>query len=192
MLLLPKVEIKAAAINWKGLEHRYMNPIELETLCNLVASVCPKTVVEFGINTGRTAKALLREVVGIESYVGIDVLPGYVTEKKVQRKEVPDEAGAQVKGDPRVRLIVTAEGSHGMSSLPPCDAVFIDGDHSRRGVENDTRLARAAVRKGGILIWHDYHDLGTVDVREVLHEQRAAGHDIVSVAGTWLAFQRIE
>jgi predicted O-methyltransferase YrrM len=168
-----------------------MNPKELETLCYLVGSVKPKTVVEFGINTGRTAKALLREVKGIEKYIGIDVLQGYVTEKEVQRKEVPDIAGKEVLGDPRVELLVTKNGSYDIKELPPCDAVFIDGDHSRRGVENDTALARAAVRGGGIIIWHDYHDLGTVDVRDVLHDYMAQGHDITYVEGTWLAFENV-
>jgi predicted O-methyltransferase YrrM len=168
-----------------------MNPNELEILCALFKDVAPKTVVEFGINAGRTAKALLREVPTIERYIGIDVLPGYTTDKKVQRNEVPQKAGALVSGDERVELIVTEKGSHGLTDLPPCDAVFIDGDHGRFGVEHDSDLAFRAVRPGGIIVWHDYHDLGTVDVRDVLHELRAKGHDIISVEGTWLAFERV-
>lgn len=191
MLTLPKIQIAATPIDWTGLERRYMNPNELEALCELTRSVKPKTVVEFGINSGRTAKALLREAPSIERYIGIDVLPGYVTDKAVQRKEVPTIAGEQVLDDPRVELIVTNEGSYGVKTLPPCDVVFIDGDHGRAGVENDSRLAYAAVRQGGIIIWHDYHDLGTVDVREVLHDLHASGHKIVHVEGTWLAFERV-
>lgn len=191
MLCLPKITLSPKPINWSGLEHRYMNPNELEALCELVRSVKPKSVVEIGINTGRTAKAILREVEGIEKYLGIDVLPGYVTDKAVQRKEVPTIAGELVLDDPRVDLIVTNKGSYGVDSLPPCDVVFIDGDHGSLGVRNDSKLAYAAVRKGGIIIWHDYHDLGTVDVREVLHELRGEGHDITHVDGTWLAFERV-
>lgn len=189
MLSLPQISIQPKAIDWGGLERRFMNPNELEILCDLMGRVSPKTVVEFGINTGRTAKALLREVKSIEKYIGVDVLPGYVTDKKVQRKEVPIIAGEVVRNDPRVDLRVTKNGSYDIDALPPCDAVFIDGDHGRKGVENDSRLAYSAVREGGIIVWHDYHDLGTVDVREVLHELREQGHDIVSVEGTWLAFE---
>lgn len=192
MLTLPKVQIKQKPIDWLGLERKYMNPNELETLCTLVGSVNPKVVVEFGINAGRTAKALLREVPTIEKYIGIDVLPGYVTDKKVQRNEVPTIAGEFVNNDPRVKLFVSKYGSHSLTLLPPCDAVFIDGDHGRLGVEHDSALAFNAVRPGGIIVWHDYHDLGTVDVREVLHELSARGHSIRSVEGTWLAFERIK
>lgn len=191
MLTLPKVKIEPTVIDWLGLDRRYMNPNELEILCTLIGSVSPLTVVEFGINTGRTAKALLREIYTIQSYIGIDVLPGYTTDKKVQRNEVPPKAGALVQDDERVRLIVTTNGSHDLMSIPPCDAVFIDGDHGRFGVEHDSELAFMATRPGGIIIWHDYHDLGTVDVRDVLHELRDKGRDIVSVEGTWLAFERV-
>ena len=187
--MLPQVEIKPAVIDWTGLPKRYMNPGELETLVALIGSVSPRVVVEFGINTGRTAKAILREVLGIEQYIGYDVMPGYVTEKKVQRKEVPALAGEMVKDDPRVTVWVSKNGSHDFDRIPPCDVVFIDGDHSRAGVEHDTQLARAAVRSGGLIIWHDYHDLGTVDVREVLDEM--AG-DIQHVKGTWIAFERVK
>ena len=56
---------------------------------------------------------------------------------------------------------------------------------------HDTALSRTLVRPGGIIIWHDYHDLGTVDVREVLNEFCEIGDDIVHVEGTWLAFQLV-
>jgi predicted O-methyltransferase YrrM len=186
------IKMTPPPIDWGGLPRRFMNPGELETLCALIGSVNPRVVVEFGVNTGRTAKAILANVMGIEHYVGIDVTPGYVTAKQVQRGEVPLDAGHMVKGDPRVELIVTAQGSHGMQpdELPMADAIFIDGDHSRFGVENDTMLADRIVRPGGIIIWHDYHTLGTVDVKEVLDEMVAKGRPIVHAEGTWIAFQR--
>ncbi len=180
-------------LDWTGLERRFMNESELETLVALVASVKPKGVLEFGVNTGRTAKAILRHVPGIQCYQGIDVLPGYVTERLVQRKEVPEDPGHLARGDSRFRLVLSAQGSLDLTAadLQRCDAAFIDGDHGRRAVEHDSRLARQLVRPGGIIIWHDYHDLGNVDVREVLHEQAAAGANIQHVKGTWLAFERV-
>jgi predicted O-methyltransferase YrrM len=120
---------------------------------------------------------------------------GYVTAKQVQRGEVPAVAGELVKNDRRVHIIVQPRGSHDVlaSDLQPCDAVFIDGDHSRKGVLNDTHLALEKVRPGGIVIWHDYHNLGTVDVREVLHEMHREFPDMPlrHVGGTWLVYCRI-
>lgn len=185
--------LKLRPMDWTGMTRRFMNAGELETLIALFASVRPRGVLEFGINEGRTAKAILANVPGIERYQGIDVTRGYVTAKAVQRKEVPDNPGHMVQGDRRVHLVLSARGSLDLkpSDLQPCDAAFIDGDHGREAVMHDTRLARQLVRPGGIIVWHDYHDLGNVDVREVLHEEAANGAPIHHVQGTWLAFERV-
>lgn len=153
----------------------------------------PKRVIEFGINEGRTAQAILEYVPGIEQYIGVDVPPDYVTAKEVQRGEVPQVAGRLVGGDPRVTLLVPEGGSRSLTpqDLPQIDAAFIDGDHSRDGVEHDTLLAMEAVRPGGIIVWHDYHDLGTVDVREVLNEKHNAGYNLRHVRDTWLVYLEV-
>lgn len=179
-------------IDWTNRPQRFMNPGELEVLCGLVAVVKPRTVVEFGVNVGRTAQAILEYVAGIESYVGVDVPLGYVTPKEVQRGEVPEQPGVMVKDDPRFQLLLPEGGSVNLSAtdLPECDAVFIDGDHSREGVLNDTTLALQRLRPGGIVIWHDYHTLGTVDVRAVLDEKKRAGWPLHHVEGTWLVYMR--
>jgi predicted O-methyltransferase YrrM len=170
-----------------------MNPGELEILCALLDSVHPHTVIEFGVNVGRTAQAILEYVPGIKHYVGIDVPLGYVPAKVVQRNEVPEQAGELVRDDVRFRLLLPEGGSQNLevADLPPCDAAFIDGDHSRDGVMNDTVLSLQRVRAGGIIVWHDYHDLGTVDVADYLHEKAASGWDLHHVEGTWLVYMRV-
>jgi predicted O-methyltransferase YrrM len=192
MGMIPADKVARAQINWSSRSRRFMNEGELEALVTLVDSVNPKGVLEFGINTGRTAQAILEYVPGIEQYIGIDVPMGYVTNAQVQRGEVPKVAGELVLHDERVQLIVREGGSHAVfpTDLPYVDAVFIDGDHSRSGVEHDTMLALQRARPGGIIVWHDYHDLGTVDVREVLNEKFKRGWDLRHVEGTWLVYGR--
>jgi predicted O-methyltransferase YrrM len=192
-LSLPKVTIEQAQVDWTGLPKRFLNPGELETLVSLMRSVSPRTVIEFGCNVGRTARALIENVDTIERYVGIDVLPGYRFSKAVQRNEIPTEPGHLAKHMPQFHLIVRRRGSFELAAedLPKADAVFIDGDHSRAAVLHDTELARRLVQPGGLIIWHDYHDLGTVDVRAVLDELHAAGAPICHAAGTWIAFEKV-
>jgi hypothetical protein len=36
------------------------------------------------------------------------------------------------------------------------DFIFIDGDHSYEGVENDTLKAFKLLKPGGVIMWHDY------------------------------------
>lgn len=172
---------------------RYFNRHELDVLVALVASVSPQVVIEFGCNEGRAAATILRNVQGIVDYVGIDVLPGYVTNQRCQRKEVPAEPGKFAKADPRFRLIVRPRGAFDLwpGDLPAADAIFIDADHSREGVLNDTALAAAVIRPGGILIWHDDNGLPVVQVTQTLDQLYAAGALIAHVEGTWLAFQRV-
>jgi len=170
-----------------------MNKGELEALVALMRSVSPRHVIEFGVNVGRTAKAIMANVDGIERYTGIDVAPGYVPACAVQRNEVPARPGEMVADDPRFELVVRPRGSLDLTAedLGACDAVFIDGDHGRDAVMHDSMLARALVRPGGIIVWHDFHDLGTVDVKAVLDEMSEAGDMIMHVEQTWLAFERV-
>lgn len=197
MLTLPVIDKQAlhvAEIDLNGLPRRFMNPGELEVLVALLRTISPRVVVEFGCNEGRTAAAVLRNVKSVTQYVGIDVPHGYVTEKLVQRNEVPLRPGHLALGDERFSIFLPAKGSQSLTpaDLPPVvDAVFIDGDHGYRGVMHDTMLAKAVVRGGGLIIWHDYHDLGTVDVREALHDLAGSGQTIWNVAGTWIAVQRV-
>jgi predicted O-methyltransferase YrrM len=178
--------------NLKFQPRRYLRTGELETLLSLAYSVAPLAMLEFGVNEGLTARAALAVLPTLQSYQGIDVPRGYKTEREVQRGEVPVNPGHLVH-DERFELIVKPNGSLDLTAadLKPCDVAFIDGDHGRRAVTHDTALARALVRPGGMIIWHDYNFLDTVDVTAVLHEFAAAGADIKNVADTWLAFERV-
>lgn len=171
-----------------------MHEGELDVLIHLINSVKARCVVEFGTNTGRTAAAILRNVPTVEKYVGVDVPRGYVTAKQVQRNEVPKRPGALALNDKRFSLELRDRGSLDLSpaDLPKCDAVFIDGDHGREAVLNDYALAKAIVRPGGIIVFHDDNGLRTVDVSDVLDDLCASGADIQHVAGTWLAFELVK
>ncbi|HJW51468.1 MAG TPA: class I SAM-dependent methyltransferase [Burkholderiaceae bacterium] len=196
MLTLPTVSkesINAAMIDWAGLSKRYINPGELECVIGLLQEVKPKAMIEFGVNEGRTAFAVLRSVPSITHYLGIDVPRGFTPPLRVQRNEVPVQPGHLVENDPRFTLLLPTMGSRYLTpgDLFEVDAVFVDGDHSYDGVMHDTMLAWSVIRPGGVIIWHDYHDAGTVEVREALHDLAEHGEEIMHIEGTWLAFQRI-
>jgi predicted O-methyltransferase YrrM len=191
---IPASLLDVRPIEWGGLPRRFMNVGELEVLIALVRSVAPQHVIEIGVNVGRTAKAILANVDGITRYTGIDVPRDYVPSKRVQRGEVPANPGELVRNDARFRLMVRPRGSLDLmpADLAPAEAIFIDGDHGERAVIHDSALAAAVIRRGrpGIIIWHDYHELGTVDVKAVLDRLHRIGNPITHVAGTWLAFER--
>jgi predicted O-methyltransferase YrrM len=191
--LVPQASLNIQPIDWTGLDRRFLNPGELEVLVALVRSVNAKGVLEIGCNTGRTAKALLDNVPSIERYQGIDVKQGYIPSKAVQRHEVPRDPGHMAMHNPRFELLLSERGSFDLmpDDLLPCDVCFIDGDHGAEAVQHDTDLAHDVVRHGGMIIWHDYHSLATVDVRDVLDALYAGGAPIVHVESTWIAYQKV-
>jgi len=165
---------------------------DLETLIALIRTVpFPRHVIEIGVNVGRTAKAIMANIPGIERYTGIDVPLVYVPLLALQLVNAVPNPGEMVLADPRFHLIVRPRGSLDLTvaDLEPCDAVFIDGDHGCAAVLHDTMLARALVRPGGMIIWHDYNN-EPVDVKNVLDEMCQAGALIHQVLNSWLAFER--
>lgn len=188
------VTLKPREYDTSGLPSRYFNAGELEALLHLFESVKPKTIIEFGVNTGRNAVAALRNIDGLESYVGVDVGHDYKTIMRVQREEIPRVAGELALGDPRFSVIVRPRGTFELTAddLPKADAIFIDADHSRLGVENDYALAKQVINAGGIIIFHDDNCLPVVEVTQTLNDFCAAGAKIQHVKDTWLAFERIK
>jgi predicted O-methyltransferase YrrM len=180
-------------IDLKGMPSTYMNPGELNVLLGLARSVDPKNILEIGVNEGRTAKILLDNLPGLWGYQGIDVLPGYAFTKQIQSRELPKNPGIWAKHDHRFQLLLKEQGSFDLSpdEVEYCDVTFIDGDHSRKAVMWDTYIALTRVRKGGIIIWHDYHDVPVVDVKDTLDDLGDLGWEITHIEGTWLAYTRV-
>lgn len=198
MLTLPKISqssLDIQAIDWMGLPRKFLNPGEGEVLAALMRSVNARRVLEIGCNDGRTAKLMLGNVPTIERYIGIDVPPGYLFGCKVQANEVPKNPGFHALEHPAFHLILREQGSFHVTpeEIGEVDVVFIDGDHSTPAVWSDTQLARMVLAPGGLIIWHDYHDLGTVDVRDVLHAfDREGDFKPVHIEGTWFAIWRAD
>lgn len=187
----PSIKLSPRNYDTAGLPTRYFNAGELEALLHLYESVNPRVVIEFGVNTGRNAVAALRNIASIERYVGVDVLPGYVTHMAVQRHEIPEAPGCLAQNDPRFDLILRERGTFDLlpQNLPDADVVFIDADHSAVGVRHDRALAAQVVRPGGLIIYHDDNCLPVVEVTQTLNQFAEDGASIVHVADTWLAYE---
>ena len=170
---------------------KYTPERDRDVLMALCRTFKPRTVIEFGVQRGCTAKYLLDNCPWISEYVGIDVPPGTVPALRNQIREVPAIAGELVADNPKFRLIIRAKGTADVSSaeLPIADMVFIDDDHSAAGVSLATTLARKILRPGGVCCWHDYGNR-TAGVTEVIDRLNATdGNQIVWVQGSWTCFE---
>jgi hypothetical protein len=166
---------------------------EVQCLCWLVQQT-QGTIVEIGCNEGRTTRDLAvanptRSVLAVD-YAGAD--DTLCPEQKGEKPHA-DRIGRVAAALPNVLIVHTKS-----SDLPevnrPIGFVFIDGDHSYRGVKADTELALERVRTsatnpcGGIIAWHDCYDEGPawVGVRRFL-EAEMGRYPIVRIEGTCLA-----
>jgi predicted O-methyltransferase YrrM len=173
----------------KGRFNQYLGVPETAILIELVRSVTPKVMIEFGCNLGITARNILDNVPSIEKYIGIDVPFDHIPTLDCQRSEVPREAGIYANDD-RFKLLSRPSREIRPDQLEWADAIFIDGDHSYDAVVHESRLAWDLIRPGGIIIWHDYNN-PTVDVTKVLNQFYNGGWPISSVENSWLAFMRV-
>ena len=88
------------------------------------------------------------------------------------------EIGEAVYGARRARFTQLYGDSHELKSQSLLkeygrfDLVFIDGDHSAKGVALDTELAQQIITTSGLLCWHDANPKPKyVDVRRYLEEE---------------------
>jgi predicted O-methyltransferase YrrM len=177
------------AVPVKGPFSHYLNAHETAILVALVNSVSPRVMIEFGCNQGITAKRLLDNVPSLEKYIGIDVVADHVPTLKCQSSEVPIVAGHHAASDDRFSVYLAPSITIGAEQLEPCDAIFIDGDHSDAAVTHESHLAKKLVRPGGIICWHDYGN-SAVEVTQVLNRLCGKGWPINRVEHSWLAFMR--
>lgn len=173
-----------------AVESKYADAYDRQIINSLCAFVRPARVLEIGINEGRTAELLLRCSPWITEYVGVDVPEGFVPELSGQRGEVPaGGAVARFVNDPRLKVVVSSVGTYpDIAQLTGAGfgLVFIDADHSERGVERDTLLAESVTTGGACLVWHDYHPSLPGVVRFL--DRRSETHSVFNVAGTRIVF----
>jgi predicted O-methyltransferase YrrM len=169
---------------------KYLGPQEAAILIELVRSVSPKVMIEFGCNLGITAMRVLDNVPTLERYIGIDVPPSYVPILECQRYEIPERAGLYAAEDKRFFLLTRPSAKLRTADLEPCDAVFIDGDHSEAAVIHESQMAKDLVQSGGIIVWHDFNN-PAVQVTRALIRLHSGGWPIVSVENSWLAYMRL-
>jgi len=68
-----------------------------------------------------------------------------------------------------------------------CALVFVDGSHAYEYVKSDTDAAMRLVRKGGVVIWHDYGIWeGVTNALEELEQRQHLG--LCNIRGTSLVF----
>lgn len=118
---------------------------EVPIFCGIVKKEAPRRAVEIGTWWGLSSEMILEMAPDCE-ITTIDY-----KDQKVTR---PPELGPP---DPRINFVIEDSRTVRFPRewYGSVDLVFVDGNHRRNGVVNDTRLAMSLIAPGGLIIWHD-------------------------------------
>lgn len=123
----------------------------------------PKKIFEIGTYQGITTDFFLQVLPDCEVITIAFVNPIHTFfRKKYNNSELSEkEVGSYVTKERRKRYKQIIGNSHlikpkaFLEEHGPVDLVFIDGDHSAKGVHQDTSLAQKILTENGTICWHD-------------------------------------
>ncbi len=123
----------------------------------------PKRIFEIGTYQGVTTDFILQVVPEAEviSIAFINPLNSFFRKKYNNSELSEKEVGSFVAKERRSRYYQMIGNSHAikpkefLKEFGPMDFVFIDGDHSAKGVQQDTQLAKKILTDMGTICWHD-------------------------------------
>jgi cephalosporin hydroxylase len=152
------------AFEYGGVELRPMQiASELRALLELLAQAPPRTVLEIGTGRGGTLFLFASVAQPDALLVSIDdpSAEGMFGGKRAYKRRAHLY---RALGTPGQRVVFFAADSHSDATHARVvealggerlDFLFIDGDHTREGVEADFRMYSTLVRSGGLVAFHD-------------------------------------
>lgn len=154
---------------------------EMAIIAALVAQIQPRQLLEFGTYDGASTWHLLANSPCDATITTLD-LPAHT---KIEGSSDPGLQGVVERPllpqNQRIRLI-EMDSREWQPDLQNVDFAFIDAGHSYLCVKNDTEKTLSAMRRGGLMLWHDASwREDNYGVNEYLRELRATGRDVVLI-----------
>jgi predicted O-methyltransferase YrrM len=133
---------------------------ELASLLELVDRRKPRVVLEIGAGLGGAFWAFAQVAADDALLVSVDMLDGHLRIDEEQVVEIlracarDGQRTEVIRGDSHDPAVVEAV-AHVLDAKPVVDFLFVDGDHSEEGVEQDFHSYAPFVRPGGLIGFHD-------------------------------------
>ena len=120
---------------------------DLKVLLPIISRTIPERILEIGMHQGYSME-LWRKAFNPKTLIGIEINP------PTPESYMEDNSWWNT------------DSHGGMVELPTFNFIFIDGDHSYKGVRQDFEKYSPLVEKGGIIAFHDalYHHDKTEEV----------------------------
>lgn len=128
-----------------------------DSLCRLIESLAvPAPVVaEIGVHRGRTSEQLLKRFPNLTLWM-VDPWMPYAEATAEQQSIWKAEAYDRTRMYFNRRNVICEPSETAVTSVPDCDLVFIDADHSYEACRLDCFTWWPKVKRGGILCGHDF------------------------------------
>lgn len=182
--IIPKTDVLAINGNdqaaYQGVDEcgfGHITEFELKVICQIVLKHRPSVIFEIGTFEGRTTLNMALNAPEAQIYT-LDLPAAELsnTKMKIEREEEAYvnkvQSGARFVGHPAAARIQQLYGDSATFDFSPyygtVDLMFVDGSHAYEYVISDTENALKLVKKGGVILWHDYTNW--VGVREGLNE----------------------
>lgn len=175
---------------------------ELKVISNLVKQKNPDRIFEIGTYQGRTTLNMAINANPACEIFTLD-LPKAELDKTKMEIEVgeeryvdKDESGTRFKNHPMGYKIKQVYGDSATYDFSPyhnsIDIAFIDGSHAYGYVLNDSHKILPTMRKGGLIIWHDYTNWqGVWTALNELQTKDARFKNIKHIGGTSIAIMEV-
>lgn len=170
--IIPKTDILSiikhtratySGVNECGFGH--ITEFELKVICELVIEYRPGTIFEIGTFQGRTTLNMALNAPEARIYT-LDLPSAELNTTRLTIEEEEklyvdkDVSGERFLNHPAREHIIQLFGDSATFDFSPyhdtIDFMFVDGSHAYEYVLNDTEAALKMVRKGGLIVWHDY------------------------------------
>lgn len=171
-----------------------ISPLELKVIVGLVKKYNPKIIMEFGTFLGHTTiNMAINQSEGSELYTvdlpksQFSAIKKHVEEfdKKYINKDV---IGGEIEGKKIPGRIIQIHADTADFDFSPfkdkIDFMFVDAAHSYEYVHSDTSVAFQIVKRGGIIIWHDYSKSCWPGLNKAMEEISAIRPEIRHIENT--------
>lgn len=176
--------------------------VSIEEVCKMaliVKFIKPKRILEIGTYNGMTTLQLAlnapKECItytldlpnDTKSTFSLSEIDTYVN--RHFRKKFGTTTGSYFKGrkNLKIKQLLGDSATFDYSVLGgPVDVIFIDAAHDYKNKKIDTENAFNLLAKGGVILWHNYNDVGSPDITKYLCEI-SNKYKIFNLRNTYLA-----
>lgn len=179
----------------------HITEFELKVICQIVKKYQPARIFEIGTFEGRTTLNMALNAPKAHIFT-LDLPAEELSHTKMQIEKAEEayvkktRSGERFLDHPAQKNIDQLFGDSATFDFSPyynsMDLIFVDGSHAYQYVISDTESALKLVKKGGIIIWHDYTNwAGVRDGLNEFYKDKPEFRGLSHIGGTSIVMMEV-